>query len=98
MQLFKCPNCSRPVFFENIVCLACGVQLVFHPDERKMLSAGSNGEDLVANNPGESSVRVAFSVCSNRAAAIACNWLVDDSEPDRLCRSCRLTSVYPNQK
>jgi hypothetical protein len=35
--------------------------------------------------------------CANAALA-ACNWLIEDGDPNPLCRSCRLTRVRPNDE
>jgi len=82
VQAFHCPTCRRLVFFHNFGCLSCGAGLGYDPVTRSIVAfAGGAAE------PWRS--------CGNRVVA-DCNWLVAASDPNDLCRSCRLTAVRPN--
>ncbi len=82
MQAFGCPTCGRLVFFHNFHCLSCGAGLGYDPVARSIVAFSSGNAE-----PWRS--------CDNRVVA-DCNWLVPASDPNPLCRSCRLTTVRPN--
>lgn len=63
MKIYQCPTCAGRIFFENLICLACGTELGYAPAENVMVALRSNHE-------GE-----AFQPCANRAT-LQCNWLV----------------------
>ncbi|MDH3302478.1 MAG: putative zinc-binding metallopeptidase, partial [Acidimicrobiia bacterium] len=82
MQAFGCPTCRRLVFFHNFHCLSCGAGLGYDPDTRSIVARGGGVDE-----PWRS--------CGNRVVA-DCNWLIPASDANPLCRSCRLTTVRPN--
>ena len=81
MRAFTCHNCGQLLFFENSRCLRCGHGQGFVPEQL----------DLVLY---EAEAPSGPTRCSNAAIA-RCNWLVDDDDPEGLCRSCRLTATRP---
>jgi hypothetical protein len=79
LRAFTCGHCGQLLFFENSLCLRCGSSLGLVPSEL----------DLVVLSARQESRR-----CANAEIA-GCNWLVEDPEPEGLCRSCRLTRTRP---
>lgn len=94
MQSFRCSVCGQLLFFHNSTCLQCGSELGFDLDHRRLAALRRDDSDVgvltrTDGTPGR------FRRCANQLAA-RCNWLVPVDEPQSLCRSCRLTSVRPN--
>jgi hypothetical protein len=91
MRPFRCSVCEQLLFFDNSVCLQCGSTLGFVADER----------DLVPLRPVDGVLervdgsRRRYRHCANALVA-RCNWVLAADDDDALCRSCRLTSVRPN--
>ncbi len=82
MRSFACGNCGQLVFFENSLCLRCGMSLTFVPSQL----------DIVAlkGDPETAGLRQ----CANSTVA-ECNWAVEEHEAGPLCRSCALTRTRP---
>jgi hypothetical protein len=38
MRLFACPVCTKQVYFDNTVCLACGSEIAFAPERLQMVA------------------------------------------------------------
>lgn len=93
MQAFHCSVCGQLLFFDNSSCLQCGSRLGFDVDDRRLvaLAANTDGGELVRAD----GVHGRFRRCANQLVA-RCNWLIPVDDPAALCRSCRLTSVRPN--
>ena len=81
MRAFTCDNCGQLLFFENSRCLRCSSRLGFVP---------SRLDIAVLDRPDAPTLRR----CANAALA-ECNWMIDESDADPLCRSCRLTRTRP---
>lgn len=47
MRLFSCPACQQQVYFENTVCLACGNEMAFAPDQMQMVAVGGSHRTCV---------------------------------------------------
>jgi hypothetical protein len=74
------------------MCLQCGTALGFVPGAQELISllpAGDGTWTRADGGPGR------FRNCANLQLA-RCNWLLAADDPEALCRSCRLTSVRPN--
>jgi len=83
------------VFFRNSRCLACESPLGYEPisGEIQALEAGSTeGLYRLAGSSGEKEYRR----CSNLELASGCNWLVEASDENTLCKSCRLDRTIPD--
>lgn len=82
MKTFHCTHCQNLVFFENIRCLSCGHALAYLPD-RNLMAALAEGDPV-------------YRLCANYDHENVCNWAVPQSDPEALCRACRLTRVIPD--
>ncbi len=91
MQQFRCAVCDQLLFFDNSTCLGCGSTLGYLADEQ-LLTALKPVEAGLARSDGQSGV---FRHCSNRLVA-RCNWVLPVDDTHKMCSSCRLTSVRPN--
>lgn len=81
MKVFHCDHCGALVFFENVSCVSCGHALAYFPD----LGTVGSLDRTERHRP-----------CENYTRHGVCNWAVPADDPDRLCRSCRLTRVIPD--
>ncbi|MGF1597078.1 MAG: putative zinc-binding metallopeptidase [Acidimicrobiales bacterium] len=93
MQPFHCDACDQLLFFDNSTCLYCGSPLGYDPTALRLRTLRTDAGDLVAIEPGDGCER--WRRCANVSVA-RCNWLVPTTDPGILCRSCRLTTVRPN--
>lgn len=94
MQSFECSICGQLLFFDNSACLQCGSELGFDLADRRLvaLRRDADGDGALTRVDGAPGT---FRRCANQLAA-RCNWVVPADAPESLCRSCRLTSVRPN--
>ncbi len=98
MKIFKCSVCEQMLFFENVVCTKCGHTLAYLPDER-IVSALEPvpGEPSELYKPIEHSApQRRYRLCENSKLHGACNWAIDESDENVLCKACRLNSIIPN--
>src|SRR5262249_6435819 len=81
-------RCERPVFFRNSHCLACKAELGYAPEvgEVRSLQAADGGWRL----DGAGDAGRTYRRCAHFDSVAGCNWLIDASDPQTLCRSCRL--------
>lgn len=89
MRPFVCSVCGQLLFFDNSRCLRCRSELGFVIEDLELVAVRPSDDHLerLDGRPGR------YRRCSNQMVA-RCNWLVDDGHG--LCRSCRLTSIRPN--
>lgn len=92
---YQC-SCSKPVFFRNSSCLACGSALGYVADEgalHALRPAQSPDRFHVEGRP-----EITYRRCQNFSSVIGCNWLVKDdgSSTAPLCLSCRLSRMIPD--
>jgi hypothetical protein len=92
MRIFHCDHCQQLIFFENTRCLNCQHELAFLPDVADMGSLEAAGEDRW-RSPARGAEGRVYRLCRNYRVENVCNWAVLDSDPEPLCRSCRLTRV-----
>jgi len=89
MKIFHC-HCGNTIHFENTRCLACGRVLGFLPDIGPLAALEPAGEVLWrALTPGTGLHRM----CDNYRLQNGCNWMVPESDPQTLCRACRLNQL-----
>lgn len=96
MRLFNCPNCRNVLYFENVSCTQCGTQLGFLPDKvtfTKIDDTVSENTNATASNLDTKGKQ---KKCANYREHSVCNWLVDESDEEELCRACRLNDTIPN--
>ncbi len=94
MQAFHCSVCGQLLFFDNSSCLKCGSPLGFDVRDRRLVALVRVQDDPTQVERADGT-RGRFRRCANQLVA-RCNWLVPADDPGTLCRSCRLTSVRPN--
>jgi len=95
VKTFHCSHCQQLVFFENVRCLHCAAPLAYLPEASEMgaLEPEADGTWIAATLP-EGLRR--WRLCANYGMHDVCNWAVLASDPQALCRSCRLTRIIPN--
>ncbi len=84
-------RCGKPIFFRNSVCLACKAPLGYEPDTGKLYSLEPAGDLWKVAGRKETYRR-----CANLDSVSGCNWLVDSTEEQNLCRSCRMDRTIPD--
>lgn len=101
MRPFECSVCGQVLFFENSTCLRCGSALGFMPDERRVVALVAVADATFERAGGDATFERAdgrrdrYRHCANLSLA-RCNWLIAADDDAALCRSCRLTTVRPN--
>ena len=80
MRLFSCPSCKLAVFFSNVKCERCAVELGYDPATNRMIA-------LVEGAP--------YKHCANHPHQV-CNWLLPAASVETLCRACRHNEVIPD--
>ncbi len=93
MRIFSCV-CGNRLFFDSTQCTACGHWLGYDPASASMLALEPRNDFWFSLGP--SAAGRAFKQCRNQADHQICNWVIDASDPDPLCRSCRLNQLIPN--
>jgi hypothetical protein len=99
MKVFHCDHCDALVFFENVQCVSCGHALAFLPDVATVSALEPMAEVpwfSRAVKDAETPNGLRYRLCRNYTEHNVCNWAVDESDPNDLCRSCRLTTVIPD--
>jgi hypothetical protein len=95
VKIFSCSSCGQFVFFENVQCTRCGKTLAYLPESQvvSVMEPAGNG---VWRALAPAARRTRHRLCMNYTEQSACNWAVEESDPESLCRSCRLDRVIPD--
>jgi hypothetical protein len=99
VKTFRCDHCGHPLFFENVQCLKCGSELAFLPDRLALCAVEPVGAaGLWRRKPPKphKSRTGRYRLCQNHVQYQACNFAVQDSDPNVLCVSCRQTRILPD--
>ncbi|MBI3700803.1 MAG: putative zinc-binding peptidase [Afipia sp.] len=91
MNLSACQSCGHLLHFENARCSNCSHWVGFHPGDLKMVTLESKNEIWRTMAAPVRHVRF----CKN-VEHDACNWLVDDGDPELFCVACRHNKVIPD--
>lgn len=89
-------RCGQALFFDNTVCLRCGSELGFDPNEGSLLNiepADKNRWRPITDR-GDDSRR--FVPCANRQSPAQCNWLVTSPATAPYCVACSLNMTIPD--
>ena len=89
-------RCGRPVFFRNSKCLACGAELGYETELGEVHSLQAAVVAGMWHLDGIDDPVNAYRRCANFDTVAGCNWLVEASDPEPLCRSCRLNRTIPD--
>lgn len=90
MRTFLCGRCSSPVFFENTVCVRCGVMLGFVPGELDMAAFEAGADGRWVRQGGGAGEGSHWKPCRNYSERQRCNWMIPADEEDAdFCLSCR---------
>jgi hypothetical protein len=93
MKVFHCDHCEALVFFENHQCGQCGNTLAYLPDAGTMACLVQKEDGLWATRKSE---QAKYRLCANYPNVNICNWALPANDPNKFCRSCRLTRVIPD--
>ncbi|MBD1599130.1 putative zinc-binding metallopeptidase [Pseudomonas typographi] len=88
-------RCGLAVFFVNSRCLGCGAALGYLPGENIVSSLAERQPDTHLHCDALPAAG-AYRRCANLDTPAACNWLVPASDPNPLCRACRLNRTIPD--
>jgi hypothetical protein len=91
-RAYRC-RCGALLFFANTLCLTCGSQLGYLPDEGRIAALDPAREPDVWR-AGAGSEPLKF--CGHRDAPAACNWMMHAASPHQLCLACRLNIHLPD--
>jgi hypothetical protein len=98
-RAYSC-RCGRPVFFRNSVCLACGAQLGYEPQVRRVFPLAPGSEPGAWRPEGQGAPDRQYRRCANLESAAGCNWLFPEEDaaanPRQLCCACRLNRTIPD--
>jgi hypothetical protein len=93
MKLFKCANCSQPVYFENTFCLQCNASLGFVAENLQIVSLAVENNGLYSIL--ENGKKIFYKYCSNHQYEV-CNWLVAADSNVSFCKACELNRTIPD--
>ena len=96
MNVFHCDHCGQLLFFENVNCVRCGRALAYVPELGNLVSLDHRPEEGEHNRWSSPLSPTPFKLCENYTTHNICNWALPFEDPNRLCRSCRLTTTIPN--
>ena len=84
MKLFSCQGCGQLLYFENVLCEACGRALGYLTDltEISALDPAPGGGWTVLAVPGQ-----AYKYCHNYDAGM-CNWMLPADSAEDFCAAC----------
>jgi len=93
MKLFKCTNCSHPVYFENTYCVRCNASLGFVAETLQpvALTVENNARWSVTEN----SKKLFYKYCSNHQYGV-CNWVIAAESKSSFCKACELNRTIPD--
>ncbi len=80
------------MFFENTRCVRCNYTLAYVPELARVAALEEVAEGIW-RTPSDGA---RYRLCDNYRLENVCNWAVPAASPERLCGSCRLTTVVPN--
>ncbi len=86
MKSFRCRACGNDLYFENSVCVACGVSLGYSRDEAAIVTVDDAGRYVDATG-------LVWHVCRNLNLS-GCTWLAPLEGGQ--CSACDLTRTRPN--
>lgn len=100
MRLSTCNSCGQLVYFENTSCTACSASLGFNVESLKIEAFRQDERGilqpfhplLTPNKKNKTGKRY----CANGLVYHACNWLLDEDDPNDLCVACRLNRTIPD--
>ncbi|MHB8454143.1 MAG: zinc-binding metallopeptidase family protein [Acidiferrobacterales bacterium] len=92
MKIFHC-YCGNTVYFENTRCFACNRELGFLPDKGALVALEPAAEALWRPLPPGAGL---YRKCDHFRLENGCNWMLEESDPQSLCRACRLNRVIPD--
>jgi len=92
VKLFSCQACGQLLYFENVLCEACGRALGYLTDinEISALDPGASGGWTVLAVPAQ-----AYKFCRNYDAGM-CNWMLPAASNEDFCAACRHNRVIPD--
>lgn len=91
MKRFECGHCRAAVYFDNTICVGCGRQLGYLPDQFAMAALDPETQTWQASADG----RHTYAPCDNRQYD-ACNWLRPAESSDGRCFACRHNRTIPD--
>lgn len=86
MKIFKCPNCSSTVFFENTKCVSCKNTLGYH----------WNNDEFAIPQTYNTAFNNNLKFCYNHKFLV-CNWLIEQTSESKFCVACQLNRKIPNE-
>lgn len=91
MQRFTCQSCGNDIHFDSRMCVACGSQLGFLPENVAMTAiAPMDGGWRALAAPGN-----AVRLCQNHGS-VGCTWLIPPDQPSPFCLACRFNRTVPD--
>lgn len=95
MKTFRCA-CGNVVHFDNVQCVACGRELGFLPEARRLSAIEPADQHGLWQALAPEAGAVRYRKCNNSVQHNVCNWMVPAHDPEPFCASCRLNQVIPN--
>lgn len=99
MKLFQCQCCGQVLHFENTVCLRCGRNLGYLPEQDEMKAMEPDGATwftaLPESNTGLQPSAERWRFCKNWEMS-GCNWMVPADSETEFCPACRHNHTIPD--
>lgn len=80
MRYYQC-RCGNVLFFDNSVCLKCGLEIGYDVSADQMVALDDQGW---------------FKRCQNGLGYGVCNWLIPAESDEPFCESCQLSRTIPD--
>jgi hypothetical protein len=94
MRLFKCAVCSQLLYFENTRCEKCEHVLGYAPCQNQLLPLEPDKQSQ-SWQAAKGSSNAQYKFCFNATYGV-CNWLIDTTSSENLCRACRHNGIIPD--
>ncbi|MCB1519643.1 MAG: putative zinc-binding peptidase [Hyphomicrobiaceae bacterium] len=95
MRNFSCSKCGNQLFFDNVRCVNCGLDVGFDAGELAIVALELENANQGLYRKFASKGGERYRYCAN-ARHGACNWLTPADDSNAMCPACDLNRTIPN--